>query len=63
VLTLQRDLAAYGYCVGETGIYDEATETVVRAFQLHFRPVHVDGRADASTLAALAGLSAASAIA
>lgn len=56
VAELQRSLSAFGYCLDETGAFDEATETVVRAFQLHFRPVLVDGRADASTLAALGAI-------
>jgi N-acetylmuramoyl-L-alanine amidase len=50
---LQRGLAAYGYAVSPTGLFDEDTEKVVAAFQRHFRPQRIDGRADASTLATL----------
>jgi N-acetyl-anhydromuramyl-L-alanine amidase AmpD len=53
VEALQRDLAAYGYGVPVGGVYDEATAQVVAAFQRHFRPGRVDGRADASTIATL----------
>ncbi len=59
VSSLQRNLAAYGYGVDVTGIYDDETATVVRAFQLHFRQELCDGRADISTIATLDGLLAA----
>lgn len=49
VLALQQDLAAYGYGVELTGTYGTGLEKVVEAFQRHFRPERVDGRADAST--------------
>ena len=58
VLQLQRELAAYGYSIGETGTYDEATEFTVIAFQRHFRPALVNGRADRSTVDTLHRLSA-----
>ena len=47
---LQKALAGYGYGLPATGVYDARTTTVVSAFQLHFRPVRVDGVADRSTL-------------
>ena len=47
---LQKSLSAYGYGLPVTGVYDARTATVVSAFQLHFRPVRVDGVADRSTL-------------
>jgi N-acetylmuramoyl-L-alanine amidase len=50
---LQRALAAYGYGVEQTGLYDERTEAVVAAFQRHFRRSRVDGLADASTVETL----------
>ena len=56
VLALQNDLARYGYEVPQTGRYDLATELTVAAFQRHFRPARVDGRADKSTSATLARL-------
>ncbi len=49
-MTLQRNLSAYGYGIDPTGDFDEATRIVVSAFQRHFRPALVDGRADRSTL-------------
>ncbi len=49
VTRLQRMLAAYGYGVEETGIYDDLTRDVVIAFQRHFRQARVDGIADPST--------------
>jgi N-acetylmuramoyl-L-alanine amidase len=49
----QEQLAVYGYNIEPTGIFDEKTEKVLRAFQLHFRPRRVDGRLDRSTEATL----------
>ena len=49
VAALQSVLRSYGYGLEVTSTYDIATETVVRAFQRHFRPARVDGVADAST--------------
>jgi N-acetylmuramoyl-L-alanine amidase len=43
-------LAAYGYKVDLKGPFDADLRTVVRAFQLHFRPACTDGRLDRSTL-------------
>ena len=57
IQALQSMLAVYGYKVEVTGVFDEATETVVRAFQMHFRPERVDGVADASTITTLYKLS------
>ena len=56
VLRLQEALRAYGYGIPCTGEYCEDTEIVVKAFQRHFRPSLVDGRADASTAATLEAL-------
>lgn len=53
VRDLQRRLAAMGYACAETGTYDDATALVVAAFQRHWRPARVDGRADHSTLTVL----------
>jgi len=50
VARVQRGLAALGYVLEETGRYDARTETVVAAFQRHYRPALIDGRADISTL-------------
>ncbi|MGB6908074.1 MAG: N-acetylmuramoyl-L-alanine amidase [Methyloceanibacter sp.] len=49
VATLQQELAAFGYGVEITGTYGRGLENVVEAFQRHFRPERIDGRADAST--------------
>lgn len=59
VASLQRSLAAYGYRVAATGFYNRDTANVVEAFQRHFRPQLVDGRADASTRRTLSDLLAA----
>lgn len=56
VASLQRDLAAYGYGVEQTGVFDAQTVQAVEAFQRHFRPAKVDGRADGETRVALARL-------
>jgi len=53
VSALQQRLAAFGYAISPTGIFDEETAKVVAAFQRHFRPQRVDGHADASTLSTL----------
>ena len=38
VRALQAELRRYGYGIEETGVYDDLTAAVVRAFQRHFRP-------------------------
>jgi N-acetylmuramoyl-L-alanine amidase len=59
VTRLQETLRNYGYGIEATGEYGEETEFVVSAFQRHFRPSLVDGRADRSTVETLAALLAA----
>jgi N-acetylmuramoyl-L-alanine amidase len=56
VASLQRSLATYGYPLQPTGCYDRDTASVVEAFQRHFRPRLVDGRADVSTRRTLSDL-------
>ncbi len=56
---LQAMLARYGYGVDVNAAYDAKTQTVIRAFQRHFRPALVDGEADFSTMATLRKLLAA----
>ncbi len=56
VRDMQAALAKYGYGVPVTGKYDAATMDVVTAFQRHFRPAHIDGIADHSTLTTLHAL-------
>lgn len=46
----QRLLARYGYGIKETGVFDDPTRCVVRAFQLHFRQALISERLDRSTL-------------
>ena len=50
---LQSLLAGYGYKLDVTGLFETNTQTVVRAFQRHFRPALVDGVADLSTIGTL----------
>ena len=59
IRALQALLGVYGSDLTMTGVYDEATKRVVEAFQRHFRPALVDGRADLSTLQTLRDLVAA----
>lgn len=51
-------LASYGYKVDPQGAFDVDLQTVVRAFQLHFRQACTDGRLDRSTLDTLSRLGA-----
>lgn len=55
---IQSHLARYGYEVPVTGRLDTRTKTVIRAFQMHFRPDTVTGMPDADTLARLWALDA-----
>ena len=56
---IQHLFAAYGYQIGQSGRYGKETSQVVTAFQRHFRPARVDGRADCSTVKTLESLIAA----
>jgi N-acetylmuramoyl-L-alanine amidase len=53
VLALQQAFMSYGYGIPATGKFDAATRDVLTAFQRHFRPERVDGRADRSTIGTL----------
>jgi N-acetylmuramoyl-L-alanine amidase len=53
VMRLQQALGAYGYAIPTSGEFDLVTRDVVTAFQRHFRPARVDGRADRSTIETL----------
>ncbi len=53
VEALQGMLQLYGYGVEINGTFDDPTQTMVRAFQRHFRPSRVDGIADSSTVITL----------
>ena len=57
---LQIRLARFGYAAEVTRLYDDLTESVVTAFQRHFRPERVDGVADSSTIETLKRLLTAS---
>lgn len=54
--SLQLALWQLGYGLSVTGHYDRMTELCVTAFQRHWRPAKVDGRADRSTRQVLADL-------
>jgi len=56
IAQLQAELKRYGYGIETTGVYDDDTAAVVTAFQRHFRPARVDGRADGSTVKTLRAL-------
>ena len=61
VRAAQAALAAWGYGLCVTGVYDTATADTVTAFQRHFRPRRIDGVFDAecgALLRALARLAA-----
>jgi N-acetylmuramoyl-L-alanine amidase len=56
VMTLTAGLARLGYGVTASSLYDDDIATVVRAFQRHWAPARVDGRADGATRARLMAL-------
>jgi N-acetylmuramoyl-L-alanine amidase len=47
---LQNDLAAIGYKIAVTGMFDDATGAAVRAFQRRWRPERVNGEGDTETV-------------
>lgn len=49
IARVQMLLSSYGYDSPISGVLDDKTSKVLRAFQLHFRPKRVDGRLDRST--------------
>ena len=53
VRNMQAQLSNLGFGLASTGQFDHPTETVVKAFQRHWRQRKVDGRADRSTLLTL----------
>jgi N-acetylmuramoyl-L-alanine amidase len=56
VFALQAGLTRLGYDCAPSGHYDEATATIVSAFQRHWRAASVDGVADGETRARLMAL-------
>jgi len=53
---VQAALSAYGYGVENTGEDDEQTRNVLRAFQMHFRPMEVTSQPTPATTATLFAL-------
>lgn len=53
VAELKAALAEYGYGATLDEEYNSALQTVVTAFQRHFRPAQIDGNADRSTIETL----------
>ena len=53
IVALQQMFSMLGFETPQTGVFDEATTAVVRAFQRHWRPERVDGVADFSTITTL----------
>ncbi len=49
VAEIQEALARFGYCLPRHGTLDPETETVIMAFQRHFRPARLDGHIDGET--------------
>ena len=49
VSIVQRALATYGYTIPQSGVLDDETRQVIRAFQMHFRPAGISGIPDAET--------------
>jgi len=56
VAWFQRQLAARGYTVPQHGTLDRATQNVIAAFQMHYRPARYDGTPDAETAAILTAM-------
>ncbi len=56
LLPVRRQLRVIGYTVEDAGDMDDRLATVLRAFQRHWRPEAVNGRADAGTRARLQAL-------
>jgi N-acetylmuramoyl-L-alanine amidase len=53
VRSLRAQLRRLGYQAADSDAFDAALETIVAAFQRHFRPIRVDGVADRSTVVTL----------
>lgn len=56
VAAYQQGLADFGYGIEVSGLFCDVTETVTRAFQLHFRQDRIDGVADMPIRQLLSGL-------
>jgi N-acetylmuramoyl-L-alanine amidase len=55
---LQQALAAIGYRIEASGVFDDRTAAVVRAFQRRWRPSRVSGQGDSETIALAAAVAA-----
>jgi N-acetylmuramoyl-L-alanine amidase len=53
VAWFQKKLATHGYAVPQSGVLDEATRSVLGAFQMKYRPAVIDGTPDAETASLL----------
>jgi len=53
---VQSALQTYGYGIETSGMLDEQTRNVLRAFQMHFRPSEVSREATTETVAVLYAL-------
>jgi N-acetylmuramoyl-L-alanine amidase len=49
----QKKLAAHGFGLAQTGLFDQPTRTVIAAFQMKYRPANIAGEPDAETAAML----------
>ncbi len=56
LVNIQKALGVYGYKIEPTGVLDEQTRNVLRAFQLHFRPSQVTSQPTLETTAILFAL-------
>ena len=56
VFALQAGLTRLGFDCPPSGVFDQPTQTIVSAFQRHWRPKQVDGIADGETRARLMAL-------
>ncbi|MFP5392871.1 MAG: N-acetylmuramoyl-L-alanine amidase [Gammaproteobacteria bacterium] len=56
VAWFQQKLAAFGYSVPQSGQLDDGTRAALVVFQMHFRPVNMEGNPDAETAALLDAL-------
>ncbi|WP_082493796.1 N-acetylmuramoyl-L-alanine amidase [Massilia sp. Leaf139] len=52
-LWFQKKLASHGFGLTQTGQFDQATRTVLAAFQMKYRPANIAGEPDAETAAML----------
>ena len=52
-LPVQCALGSYGYGIEVTGVYDEQTFDIIRAFQMHFTPWQTNGEIDIATVSTL----------